>query len=510
MKSILARDGDHKSPWQYTEGLNRLETDYYSSYDIVIIGGGITGITTAIMLQASGKKCLVLEAFTLGFGTTSGTSAHLNTFFDLTYPEIERKFSKDAAALIAEAGKTALDIIHQYVLKYSIDCDFEFKPGYLFAQTEQEEKQLSEILRASKEAGLRVSESDTNGLPIAFRRSLLFEDQAQFHPLKYIKALAEEYIALGGHIIEHSPVHLVTAVDAKHKIEAAGTSFVCDHLIYATHIPPGLNRFNFNCAPYRSYVVGVTLADKAYPPGMAYDMKDPYYYYRTHLVNGELMLLAGGEDHKTGQGDPADAFARLEKHISANFNVEALKFRWSSQYYIPADGLPYIGAEPGAENVYVATGYNGNGMIFGTLAAHIIHDLIIREDNPYAPLLSPSRLKPLASAAAVISENSNVAYHFIADRFNVEAAEAFRSVKSGSGKVLDCQGKKVAAYRDDNHQLHVFEAYCTHAGCVVSFNAEERSWDCPCHGGRFSIEGKVINGPPQEDLIPFDISQAAG
>ncbi|MHA4894626.1 FAD-dependent oxidoreductase [Pedobacter sp. PWIIR3] len=499
---FVPRDGNTESLWNaglakpqqvIPEHLNRV-------FDTIIIGAGITGITTALNLQKAGQQCLVIEAGTLGFGTTGGTSAHLNTFFDATYPEIEKDFGADAAKLVAASGKEAMSTIKGNVDEYQIDCDFEYKGAYLFSETDKETRHLKEILAASRKAGIAVTEYQDNGVPVPFQLAIHFIEQGQFHPLKYINALAEEFARLGGALLENTFVTDDQYENELHTVSAGQSTFTGINLIYATHMPPGITPFSFRCAPYRSYVLAAKLSHDAYPIGLAYDMQEPYHYFRTHEIKGEKYLLIGGEDHKTGHGDPVEAMKNLEAYVRKYYRVASIDYQWSSQYYVPVDGLPYIGELPGAKNTYCATGFNGNGMMFGTLSGKIISDLILGIENPYADLYSPSRLKPVAGFTEFVKENADVAWHFVADRFNAEDLDSFADLAPGQGTVAEINGKKVAAYKDENGKVTALNPTCTHAGCTVVFNDVEKSWDCPFHGGRFDIEGNVITGPPRTAL----------
>lgn len=280
-KHPINRDSHTLSIWQAVSSNNepgkQLADD--AAYDVLVVGGGITGITLALLLQKEGKQCLLAEGHEIGFGTTSGTSAHLNTFFDATYPEIESDFGSEASKLVAKAGREAMAMIADLVKAYQIDCDLETKQGFLFAQTDEETKQLTKILEASQNAGVSVTEAEENGLPIEFQHSLLFSEQAQFHPVKYILKLADEFKKLGGQIIENT---FVQKAEFDEKIYTVGTSkglLRAKYLVYATHIPPGINLLSFRCAPYRSYVLGIKLAaGNAYPDCLSYDMQEPYHY----------------------------------------------------------------------------------------------------------------------------------------------------------------------------------------------------------------------------------------
>ncbi len=497
----MKRDGIKRSAWQNTPTIISLSTAELTDgvFDAIIIGAGITGLTTALLLQNAGKNCLVLEKYNIGFGTTGGTTAHINTFFDLTYPEIEDNFGKEASKIVAQGAHEAIDLIKYFVNRYQIDCDLELKPGYLYSENEKETQQLETIHTASLRAGVAVSESETNDLPIPFEKALKFEGQYQFHPIKYVNGLAQAFIANGGHILEGFAVTDTQQENDLNLVTADEKVFKCKDLIFATHVPPGLTKFNVCCAAYRSYVLGVELADASqYPNGLTYELKDVYHYFRTHQIDGKKILIIGGADHKTGQGEPEEAFQELEAFATSYFNIQSIPYKWSSQYYIPIDGLPYIGASE--DHIYVATGYNGNGMVWGTLASKIILDSILEKENQLAKLLDPLRVKPIAGFSDFVKENADAAYHFVADRFGVEEIESLKVLTREEGKIVEFDGKKIAAYKDKHGLLKILNPTCTHMGCIVNFNKAEMSWDCPCHGGRFDLDGNVICGPPLAPL----------
>jgi nitrite reductase/ring-hydroxylating ferredoxin subunit len=235
-------------------------------------------------------------------------------------------------------------------------------------------------------------------------------------------------------------------------------------------------------------------------------MQEPYHYFRSHTIDGQLLLLVGGNDHKTGHDDPEKAFEDLEKYTRKHYQVSSVKYKWSSQYYIPADGFPYIGQMPEeAGGVYCATGFNGNGMMLGSISARILCDLILSQNSKYKDIFSPSRIKPIAGFTEFITENADVAYHFVADRLSIKETDSLKRIQPGSGKVVEVDGKNIAAYRDEEGNFHTLNPVCTHARCVVNFNPEEKSWDCPCHGARYDIEGKVLTGPARRDLQRIEL-----
>lgn len=481
-----------------------------ATYDVIIVGAGITGLTTALFLQERGKKCLILEANNIGFGTTSATTAHLNTVLDTTYNDITKGFGKESAELIAKGAKQAIALIKRNVDHYKINCDFEYKEGFLFANNEEEVKALDDIFDGLEKVGIEASITDSIPAPMPFVKAIKFPEQAQFHPVNYLLALTEAFTESGGIIREDA---LVTNVEDKDDIQEVyvgeNTIYRAAKVVYATHIPPGLNILDFKCAPYRTYVLGIELNDETqYPEALVYDCEEPYHYLKTIYLDDRKIMLVGGNDHKTGHDDNADRnFTELEAYVRNHYDVSNIPYKWSSQYYEPADGLPYIGKFPGSnENIYVATGFGGNGMIYGTLAGHIIADLIVSGESAYAALLSPSRIKPVAAFKNFVKENADVIKHFIADRLSVESLDEFADLSKEEGRVIKYQEEHLAIYKDEYGALKALSPVCPHAGCIVSWNTAEKSWDCPCHGARYDTDGKLLNGPSTKPLKRIDLS----
>lgn len=496
---IIARDGAHQSPWQ--SGLTSIKSTAVvhpeTVYDVLIIGGGITGMTAALMLQNTGKQCLLVEAQTIGFGTTGGTSAHINTFADTTYSEAQSAFGKEGAQLFADAINEGFSIIKENIKTYKIACDFAIKKGYVYAETNDQVKQLEDLCKGMHAVGLDCAYTDRVPIPVPHQMGVVIENQAQFHPLKYLQGLQKAYIKAGGLILEHTRIDSVKIENNIHLVQSGEQAFKALKVIYATHVPPGITIFSFRCAPYRSYVLGVKLKNDDYPDALIYDLQEPYHYFRTHTIAGERYLIVGGNDHKTGHDDPEKAFASLEKYVRKYYQVASVAYQWSSQYYIPVDGFPYIGHIDG---IYCATGFNGNGMMLGSISAKILSDLILGSKTRYEKVFIPSRIKPIDGFTEFVKENADVAYHFIADRFKVHETDSIKRLRPGTGKVVEVDGEKIAAYKDGEGKLHTLNPVCTHASCIVGWNQAELSWDCPCHGARYDIGGKVLSGPATRDL----------
>ncbi len=505
----MKRDGALTSLWQNNlpDFSGRTVTLPQQVFDVVIAGGGITGITTALLLQKAGRSCLVAEAHSLCFGTTGGTTAHLNTFLDTSYKDIIKDFGEDSAQLVARACRQALDLVKQHVETYNIDCGYAEKDGYVYAQDEQQVKELDDLIDASLKAGAEVAFASQIPVPIPFQKAIVYRRQAQMHPTRYVLALARAFEEAGGVILQNCRIDSVKD-KAPLEMETSLGSLQAHKLIYATHIPPHINLLHFRCAPYRSYVMAVTLHDGAYPDGLAYDMYDPYHYYRTQEVDGQQYLIAGGEDHKTAHVMNTDAcFTRLESHLRQHFPVDQVAFKWSSQYFEPSDGLAYIGRLPGnSENILVATGYSGNGITYSHIAALTLSDLVLKGQSAYARLFDPARIKPVAGFAAFVKENADVVKEFVGKRIGQEKLAALAGLAPGEGKVVKFEGTSVAIYKDESGKLYAVNPVCTHAKCVVGWNSAERTWDCPCHGARYDINGQVVTGPAHRGLEVIELS----
>lgn len=504
----MKRDGFNVSIWQDRPAfIPKQDTLPVAKQQVVIVGGGITGLTTALLLQRAGRQCTLVEAQEIGFGTTGGTTAHLNTMMDTPYFEIEKKFNAEAAKKVADLCHAAIGQIRSNVESYGIDCALIEKTGYLYAKDEKQAEELQKVYDSAREVGVAMQYTDSVPAPLPFFRAVAIPGQAQFHPVDYILALAQQFEAMGGMIVQDCRVTEVSEKDKVLTVTTAKGELTTDALVYATHIPPGVNILHFLCAPYRTYAIGVRLKGDRYPDALIYDLDDPYHYFRTQEIDGQKYLIAGGEDHKTGHEDNTkERLTCLEAYVRKYFDVESVAFRWSSQYYEPADGLAYIGHLPGnPENVYVATGFGGNGMIYGTASAMILTDLICSGHSEYADLFAPSRVKPVASFENVVKENATVAKDMVAGWVSVPPLEQYADIAHGEAKVIRHEGKDIALYKDEAGALHAVSPACPHIGCAVHWNNSEKSWDCPCHGSRFSCTGALLTGPSRHDLQPIDL-----
>ena len=506
---MIQRDGCNTSLWQDSVEAYRSvnKADNSNLYDVVIAGAGITGITTALLMQNAGLKCLVLEANSLCFGTTGGTTAHINTLLDVPYSTIEKKFSKEKAKLVADSVKEAVATIKKHIGKYDIDCDYEETTATLFAKTDKQKNELDKVSQATTDAGVENEFVKKISIPIKFLKAMKISGQAKFNPVRYVYALAEEFEKAGGVIVQECRV--ISADENENvEIQTSNGKYSCRFLVYATHIPPGVNLLHFRCIPQRSYAMAVKLKDDKYPEDLLYDMYDPYHYYRTQEIDGEKYFIVGGEDHKTAHEENQEyCLLKLESHVRKYFDVEEVAYKWSSQYYDSPDGLPYIGQLPGHEKIYVATGYGGNGMPYSTVSALLLTKLLTNEESPYKTLYDPNRLKPVAAFSSFVSHNVDVVKQFASKMFSGEQLHQLAELATGEGKIVEFEDEKIAIYKDEQGKVHALSPTCPHAGCEVKWNNAELTWDCPCHGSRFSYDGSVMNGPTTKGLSKVNLRQ---
>jgi glycine/D-amino acid oxidase-like deaminating enzyme/nitrite reductase/ring-hydroxylating ferredoxin subunit len=504
---MIKRDGYNISVWQESvdEYLPTNKIDSTKMYDVVIVGGGITGISTGYHLQRAGMNCLLLEAHELCFGTTGGTTAHINTLLDVPYSTIEKKFNKEKSRLVAESVKEAVNTIRDTIYRHNIDCDFKMTSATLFAKTDQQKDELDKISAATNDAGIKNSFINKISVPIKFLKAMQVDEQAKFNPVRYVRSLAMEFEKAGGMILQQCRV--ISADENENvTIETSKGKYTARFLIYATHIPPGVNLLHFRCVPMRSYALAVILNNNEYPEDLLYDMYDPYNYYRSQKIDGHNYFIVGGFDHKTAHEENQEyRFLELESHIRKYFEVKEIVYKWSSQYYESPDGLPYIGQLPGHNRIFTATGFGGNGMPYSTVAALLLTKMITNQDSPYKDLYDPNRLKPVAGFTNFVSHNADVVKQFASKWFSHEELHELAELATEEGKIVKFKDEKVAIYKDKDGGIHALSPICTHVGCEVKWNNAELTWDCPCHGARYSYDGRVMNGPASKNLTKVNV-----
>jgi glycine/D-amino acid oxidase-like deaminating enzyme/nitrite reductase/ring-hydroxylating ferredoxin subunit len=477
--------------------------------DVVVVGAGITGITAAYLLKKAGSTVALIERERVASIDTGHTTAHLTYITDVQLQKLARNFGKDHAQAAWDAGAAAIDEIERIVAEQRIDCEFTRVPAYLHVRVGSSPKK--EVSWLKKEADLAAKLGfDAAYLELIPYFNLLgvrFANQAKFHPRKYLGALVKKIPGSGSHVFEKSAATDFDAKGRRVKLNRNWISF--DRVVMATNNPlVGLASvisstfFQTKLSLYTSYALGGRLPSGTVPEALFWDTREPYDYLRIDRHRDFDYLIYGGEDHKTGQKKKTQsAYARLWTRLNKIIPKARIDHRWSGQVICTPDGLPYIGEN--AEHQFVATGYCGNGITFGTVAAMMARDWATARKNPWADLFAVDRRKIKGATRNYIRENKDYPYYMIKDRISRPESDSVRELKRGDGMIIGSRGKKIAVFRDNDGNICKLSPVCTHLGCLVRWNPAESTWDCPCHGSRFKPTGEVIAGPAEQALAPI-------
>ncbi len=472
--------------------------------EVTIVGGGITGVLTAYFLAQKGIKPVLIESLDIGGGTTAHSTGNLYCMVDEKLQKVKSKFDSNTARKVAQSRQSTVDIIEQLVQQHNIDCNFMRAPWYLYAFDEKDNNIIEKEYETAVECGVANAKllESMPGIPYKTSKSLVVENQAQFHPLKFVQHIASIATQLGAHIYERTKMLNYEVSNNQYIIHTTNGIITSNKLVMATHMPKGFMPVQTLVYPYREYGVAARLNNDL-QAGIYWGIYDDpkKYSFRPYTHQGQNYIMVIGENHKTGHKEHnEESFSKLEEFLRNRFNITDIAYRWGGQHYKSADSIPFIGKSDLGEGLYYATGLATDGLTYGTLAGMIISDLITGTQNPWSDVYDPKRFTPLASAKEFLKENADVAVQYFKDiPFKIDAKE-LDDVKAGEGKVLSLNGKRCAAYRDENDHVHVVSAVCPHMKCIVHWNKGEKSWDCPCHGSRFTFDGRVIEGPAIHDL----------
>ncbi len=471
--------------------------------DVAIIGGGITGLTTALHLIKEGKTVAILEAYTVGSGTTGNSTGNLYIETQPYFQNIVKKFDLETARIIAQSRKMAIDEIEQNVKERNIDCHFARRPWYIFTEQENQLPVLDEEVSTLKKMGFDIELTKDLPLSFYFHKAAVMQDQARLNPLNYVLGLAKSLEEQGCKIYENSRVMEFKEEKDRCSIKTAKGKVTAKDMIIATHAPVGSLHLQCYTAPYRSYVIAVKLQDGKCPEGHFWGMGEGQAISSTHAkrTNHPELLLVAGSHHKTGQDDNTEQnFKILEMYLRKQIPDFEIEYRWSAQHYQTADDVPYIGhKDKESKHTFIATGFFADGLIYGTIAGKVLSDLITKKSGQLTSVYNPTRSDFSKSIGFVTKENFNVFLEYLKD-LPIFSRPEFGDVKPGEGKVVEINREKCGVSRDANNKLHVVSAVCTHMKGIVNWNNAEQTWDCPCHGSRFSQEGKVLEGPAITDL----------
>jgi glycine/D-amino acid oxidase-like deaminating enzyme/nitrite reductase/ring-hydroxylating ferredoxin subunit len=479
--------------------------------DVAVIGAGITGLTTALLLKDAGARVAVVEAGAVAGGSSGYNTGKVTALHGLTYARLLRVLGEERTRQYADANRAAVDRVAALDKRLGGVASVKRQAAYTYTTDPGRTQEIDEEVQAAAAAGLPASYVTTTSLPYPIAAAVRVADQLQFHPVRYCAALATAVDGDGGSVFERTRALDVeeagggVAVRTEHGTVRAG------RVVMATLLPfTDIGGFFAKAAPYRSYAMAVT-TDVDVAEGMYLGVDSPTRTVRRLDLDGEGGLVVGGHGHKVGQGgDTRELYREIERWARDAFAVRSVEYRWSAQDYITADQVPYVGRMPRRSRTFVACGFKKWGLSGGTAAAMVLAETLEGRVSPWAEVFDATRVNPVASASGFVKENVDVGRHFVVDRLKRLRAPSIERVARDEGGIVDAGGKKVAAYRDPDGTVHAVSATCTHLGCTVAWNPGERSWDCPCHGSRFTPDGQLLNGPAVKDLAPMPGEDAPG
>jgi glycine/D-amino acid oxidase-like deaminating enzyme/nitrite reductase/ring-hydroxylating ferredoxin subunit len=476
--------------------------------DVAVIGGGIAGMCTAWEVAATGRSVVLLDADRIVTGVTGYTTAKLSSLHTLAYARISRAFGAAAARLYAQSQQSAVEHAAAVATELGADCDLERVPGFTFVESEADVSQVRDEAAAAREAGLEASFVTDTGLPFPVAGAVRVEDQAQFHPRKYLLALAEDLVRRGGRIFERTrAVGLADGQPCRVTTEQ-GRSVVARDVVVTTHYPVFDRALLFaRLSIRRELVVAGPIPQEQDPGGIYITPEENTRSVRSApFRDGQRLLIVTGEHFTPGTADVTERFERLLAWARGRFPQVEITHRWATQDTSTTDGVPFVGPfHPGARHVHVATGFGGWGMSTGIMAGQLLAAATAGERLPWADLYDPRRFHPVREVGPMLELQATVARHFIGDRIRSSHVDSLDEITAGTGAVIRVGGEQRAVYRDETGLLHALSARCTHLGCIVHFNDAERAWECPCHGSRFDVDGSVIQGPANKPLERKDV-----
>ena len=501
--------GEHTSLWLATSDATAYDslTERVAT-DVAVVGGGIVGLTTATLLAEGGRDVALIERDRVAAGVTGRSTAKVTAQHGLVYDELTERYDRRIAGLYGAANAAAVEHVAERAADLGVGDCVDRLPAYTYTRDPSRESEFRAEARAADRAGQPATYVEevpgADGVAAAVR----FDEQAMFHPRRYLLALTSRLIEAGGRLYEDT--RAVDLEDGRRpRVTTDRGRVVADHVVLATHFPV-FDRAGYfaRLYPKRSYLVAVRASD---PPteGMLYRPGPPYFSARSATVDGETLTLVGGHSHKTGQAEDArDRYRAVEREARRRFDVSAVAYRWSTQDYVSVDGLPVVGdLGPTTRSLSTAAGFGGWGMSNGVAAGMMLSDRLLGRDNPWLDAFDRGRLTPRAGVKELLTENANVGRRFLVDWLTKPRKRELRELARGEGTVVRDDRRAVAVHRDDDGRLHARSAVCPHLNCVVGWNPGEGSWDCPCHGSRFDPNGSIIDGPAVSDLAEHDLEE---
>lgn len=497
---MAARSTDRRSLWHGTEdALTPPPLEGDSHGQVVVVGAGVTGLTTAVLLAEAGMDVVVLEARRVAAGTTGGTTGKLTSQHGMIYADLAERHGADVARAYGLANEAAISQVADLCQRHDIAADLAPADSYLYVEVGGDIDPVLRETEVASQLGLPAEWVESTPLPVPVAGALRFTDQARLHAVRYCNGLARALEGLGAVVYGDTRV---TSVEEHGDGVRATTDrgvVTAEHVVLATLAPITDRGFEFaRLRPSRSYGIAARV-DGPVPDGMYMSAGQPTRSVSHHRDGDDTYVLVVGQSHETGHASGVGYDDALVDFARRHFEVHDIPFRWSAQDVVPDDRLPFVGTTAFADRIHVATGFQKWGLTNAMVAGRVLVDVIAGTDNPMADMLSPTRASIAASARAFIEHNLDVARRFVGDRVVPQAGDV-EDIPPGGGATVRVDGHLMAVSRDEEGHATALSAVCSHLGCIVQWNGAERSWDCPCHGSRFGPLGDVITGPATRPL----------
>ena len=475
--------------------------------DVCIIGGGITGISCAYHLIKNNLKVCILEKDKIMKKTSGHTTAKITSQHGLIYKYLFDSYGKDYAKKYLESNQEAISNIKNIIDLENIDCDFEYQNNYIYTTDINNVKKIKDEIQTLDKLDFNTRFLDKINLPISdVKGAIEFNHQAQFNPMKYAEGLCDYITNHSGLIFENSKVMDIDKSGNKYKIFSNEKTVTAKYVIIATRYPV-INFPGFHFLKMYSEMSNIVAAETSLPlfKGMYLNSDMPTYSFKTAVYNGKRILLVGGFNHKTGAKiDLSNSYTLLEEKTRQLYPDAKILYKWNTHDSISLDKIPYIGEfSIFYPNVYVATGFKKWGMTTSNVAANIITDKILGKENIYSKIYNSRRLHPIKNRKELGNMIKESSYSLFFNKLDLPKATP-KDIEPGEGKIVNDNGKKVGIYKDENGNEYRIIPKCMHLGCELSWNNLDKTWDCPCHGSRYTFEGKLIYGPSKKDLKKED------
>ena len=475
--------------------------------DICIIGAGIFGISTAYYLSQNGYNVILIERNKIASKVTGHTTAKITSQHGLIYHYLLNQYGIDFAKKYFNANQGAVTEIERIIQENNIECDFEKQNSYVYTTDKTELEKIQEEIEALDRINPDAKLVNKSQLPFSIIKGIEFKNQAQFNPIKYIQGLVRKLEENKVRIFENTTCFDIKQDNEEYICYTENNTIKSKYVVIATHYPfiniPGM--YFAKMYQSSSYVIGVDTKTELFS-GMYINIQSPIYSFRTAVDNGKKILLLGGLDHKTGENITyQDSYGKLEQKAKQWYPNLEVKYRWSTRDCITLDKIPYIGEFSNVlPNIFVGTGFNKWGMTSSNVAARIITDKIMKKENEYDEVFKSTRVNPIVNKDELKNMVVQTTKSLVVDKLKKEE-NSIDDIKNETGGIIEKNGEKIGIYKDIEGKIHAVKPICTHLGCLLNWNAADKTWDCPCHASRFDYTGKNIYNPALKNLEKFNL-----